>query len=216
MKLIFVILLCSVFFLSCIFPYIEKPNNTFKTLINKPRCNNSPKLNFNGIYSYQLESSDYNIGINYKNGTPTKFIDTPFVNKPVFFCANGLLAFSNSLWLDSLGYLDANKKFGTQKKSHLNNWGVYDISKDTIKAIIYIFSYDAGNPMFQSNFEGVIKNSDSILNWHLVPPYHKILLKKKNKFQFDFFTTPQNLYFKKVPIDSIINSSEAWINEFNK
>ena len=94
-------------------------------------------------------------------------------------------------------------------------WGTYEIKGDTVKASIY---YNFANPIVNNriaNFEGIIKNRDTILQWHLVEFYPK--LNKSTKETFDFlFKGKWDLYFKPLSIKPYMDSvsENAWILKY--
>ena len=196
----------------------QAPDKGFTTLINEKRLITNDKINFNGAY-HKIEKEDYNHGTDYENGKPTRYVDTPYLGSPVFFFKNGIVGFEYALILDSSYFLQGLKKYGTGEKAYAYKWGVYQIKDDTIKAIIYItylgrFLHGT-TQLLQSNFEGHLQNKDTIIGWHLVPPYPPLAM-SINENYFKFLSTSRNLYFKKVPIEGLIDPDKVWINKYRK
>jgi hypothetical protein len=204
---------------SCRFgPYIQTPNSKFATLINDKRVISNNKINFNGVY-HKIEKEDYHNATDYKNGVATRYVDTPFLDNPIYFFNNGVIGFRNTLSLDSITFVKNLEKYSTQKDSYTYDWGVYEITNDTIKAVLYI-AYDGSifkgmTQVLQSNFQGYISSKDTIFGWHLVPPYPPIV-KSPNELYFKFLTTPRDLYFKKIPIEELVDPEKVWINKYRK
>ena len=118
------------------------------------------------------------------------------------------LGFEPVVILDSSYFLQGLEKYGTGENAYAYKWGVYEIKDDTIKAIIYI-TYSGKflqgtTQLLQSNFQGYLYNKDSITGWHLVPPYPPVV-KSSNEEYFRFLITPRDLYFKKVPIERLVD-----------
>jgi hypothetical protein len=109
------------------------------------------------------------------------------------------------------------QKYDGDKKS-IQIWGVYNISLDTISAIIftpYTGGVLGGKKLYESHFQGIIKSRDSILQWRLVPPYPTVNLKAgENEWLIENAKKPINLFFKNVPVDKIIDPKKAWINKY--
>jgi hypothetical protein len=164
-----------------------------------------------------LEAKDYNQAIEYKNGNPTRFIDTPYLVNPIFFFSDGLVLYSEGTSPDSTSFNSWLSKYGQQKWS-ANRWGVFEIKHDTINAEIYTEYFDGTIKRLQlkiSHFEGTIKNKDTLSQWHMIPPYPKISLADGlNQQIFEYLKSPRDLYFKSVPTKALIDSSKAWINKF--
>jgi hypothetical protein len=215
---LFFILVC---FLGCRRLYIEGPNRQFSALINRKLTNKHTNhiLRFDGAY-HHIDSSSYHHGTDYKNGIPTRYVDTPYLDKPLIFFENGLMALNLSLYLNDTIFAQSMERFGTQKSSFLNDWGVYQIVGDTIKAIIYKsltgdpFS-QAGAIRYQFGFEGILVNSDTILQWQMIGPYSDVF-GRGNDYEYKVLSTPRDLYFKKAPIKELINPDNAWINDFKE
>jgi hypothetical protein len=198
--------------------YTQAPSYEFSTIINDSSGTENGKLNFNGAYHF-IEESNYNQGTDYENGKPTRVVAVPYLDKPVFFLKNNLMFFDNTLSLDSSVFFTGERMYGTDEKHYSNNWGTYKIENNVITAIFY-YPYVGGNLVGKgytqrllTYFQGNIKNRDTITDWHMIPPYPNIS-SKANQYEFNSFMTPRELYFKKVPIDKLINPDSAWINKF--
>jgi hypothetical protein len=139
------------------------------------------------------------------------------LDHPVFFFEDGKVAYYDALSLDSTGFRQWQQQYNTVQRS-LNCWGVYEVRNDTILAIIYLNYTGMWFKRKQtrlSYFQGVIKNTDTIQGWRMVPPYPEFAQKyEMNKKFFEDLTTPKDLYFKSVPAKTIIDPSKAWVNKF--
>ena len=74
--------------------------------------------------------------------------------------------------------------------------GDYVIQHDTILAKLPIMFYGTGMipKIYESYFQGEIKNQDTIANWRMIPPFPKAN-KKLNEDGFKYFKKPHQLYF---------------------
>ncbi|MCE2896177.1 MAG: hypothetical protein LW721_17230 [Flammeovirgaceae bacterium] len=164
---------------------------------------------------HQIKSS-YHLGLDYKDGKPTRYVDKVYLDYPVFFFDNGLMAYNEHIYIDSAGFNRDMSYARSQQDVYTNDWGVYEIKEDTIKATLYCsFSYVKGiygTRRLLCNFEGIIHNRDTIYQWKLVPPYPDVI-EAANR-DVDVLKTARDLYFKSVPIKQLINPEMAWINEF--
>jgi hypothetical protein len=62
---------------------------------------------------------------------------------------------------------------------------------------------------------GILKNRDSILQWHMILPYPDIIMDAmNNKEVFDFFKKPKDLFFTNIPAMKFVDPNKAWINKF--
>ncbi|HRP91207.1 MAG TPA: hypothetical protein PKX92_14360 [Edaphocola sp.] len=84
-------------------------------------------------------------------------------------------------------------------KSYENRNGIcgkYTIEGNVIFATdipITLVAWGGRMKIYYANFEGIIKNSDTILNWHMIPPYPKANKRLNDNFKFEI--TPKTLYF---------------------
>ncbi|MDJ1482936.1 hypothetical protein QNI16_20710 [Cytophagaceae bacterium YF14B1] len=151
-------------------------------------------------------------------GKPTRYIDTPYVDQPVFFCHNGLMAYNNALYLDSAVYSYNMEHYSVQEDAFQNEWGVYTVCSDTVKATFYMtLANDKFVPVTQRticHFEGVIQNDSTIRDWKLVPPYPKY--GPQSDFEINDMKQARTLTFKSVPIQRWIDPNNAWINRFRE
>ena len=211
-----VIFISSYSFVSCL--ATEKASDSFLLMLSSKKLIDN-RLNFEGGYQ-NINKENYNLPTDYKNGIPTRYVEIPYTDNALFFFENGLICYNRGLSLDSVGFRSWMLEFG-EEKGTLDNWGTYEIKGDTINAIIYI-SYRAKSriksvQLLQSNFQGIIKNSDTIMQWHLVPPFQKTAEEfHMNKGFLAYLKTPKDLYFKSIPIKSLVDPSKAWINELSK
>jgi hypothetical protein len=85
--------------------------------------------------------------------------------------------------------------FYSNPKNLLNSIGDYSLKVDTVKATIPIglFVWGMRVKTFLASFQGIVKNRDTIIDWHMIHPYPTANPKFNNGF-IDL-TTPKLLYF---------------------
>jgi hypothetical protein len=212
----FIKLFCLSFLLSsCFRVYIDKPNEINTLFKNILPVNG--RVNFEGIFQKNYEDIIAERSeLKYKDS-----LRTPFLYKPIIFFNSGIISMSSGyIGNDSLLYYNMDK-FGYKKKDFGFDWGTFTISGDTINATVYT-TYEAipnilmygGIKKLQSHFQGVLRNSDNIINWHMVPPYPKVLNRADQINEILESQKPINLIFRKIKIDGLIDPSKAWINKY--
>lgn len=178
----------------------RKVSKEFIAKINEPINNLDNKIRFDGVYHqathpYAIDKYIYGAIIFFDNGT-------------VYSAGSYKSLGEFQLW---------HQKYGDDKKS-MQIWGVYDISSDTISALIftpYPGGLLGGEKFYECHFQGIIKNRDSILQWHLVSPFPPVNVKAgENEWLIKNAQNPINLYFKNVPVNNIIDPKKAWINKY--
>lgn len=188
MSLCFKIICFAILLASCV--YTEKTSDSLKEMINQ-KHSTLERINFEGSF------------------TP---ISKYFLETPTTFFKNGLVYYDFADASDSVGYNTWVKKYFAIQKG---GWGTYSIVDDTIKAIVYVPYYDAFAHYIQTNFQGIIKDKNTILNWHVVKPYPKL---KKNLFEgFQYLLNRHyDLYLKRLSIRPVMDSiaEKAWINKY--
>ena len=212
-----IILFCTLLIYSCkVISYSTKQSNIFIAYHNNTSNKKSEFVKFNGAYQHILPES-YNYPIEYKEGKPTRFIDSPYLDQPLYFFENNFLYYEDrtttlekaNFWPKSL----------TPKKDfvyRLGGWGAYKINRDTINAIIYIDflkSYSGTHDILPCIFQGVFKNRDTISNWHIIEPFPSPKKILGNEGILEKLQKPVNLYFKIIPEKSFIDTNKAWINK---
>lgn len=66
-----------------------------------------------------------------------------------------------------------------------------------------------------TNYEGYLKDSTTIENWHMVPPYPKISEKfKRNIIESE--SLPHTYKFKYFPAKEKLDVTKAWISKYRK
>jgi hypothetical protein len=138
----------------------------------------------------------------------------PYLYGAIFFFDNGAVHYAGSS--STLDNLKAwHQKYDT-KDTRLN-WGVYQMASDTLKVIIfkpYPGGLLGGQKLYASHYTGIVKNRDSILQWHLTPPYPAVNLKAgENQYLIEKEKKPVNLYFKSVPVETIMNPHKTWMDK---
>jgi len=202
--------------ISCI--HTEKVNNDFLSMLKKPATGLVDKVNLQGGY-HTIRKEHLHFPTAYENGKPTIYIDTPYLDNPIFFFQNGLILYHDAIALDSNEFKSWQIKNGAEKWS-LNKWGVYTISHDTISAIIYISFFGRSfsrNKLLQCYFQGIIKNRNAIQQWHMIAPYPEDAREfDMNREVFEYLTGPKDLDFKPAPAKLLIDSNKAWILQYKK
>ena len=120
----------------------------------------------------------------------------------------------------NLGIVDtdsANFKSITEKILLKNcygiSWGKFSIENNLIKVNFCYQFFARGLRMkyFDANFEGVIRDENTITNWRMVAPYPKV----NNELNKNFEELKISKTLKFVPEEGItlIHSDKAWINK---
>jgi hypothetical protein len=199
--------------------HTEKASTNFVESLNSKKDTTVVNVLSHRVF-HHIEKESYHYPVDYVNGKPTRYVDTPYLEQPVFFFENKICLFEAStttLESKDLYLLDEKSKNYYYGKS---GWGVYDIDKDTVKAIIYIDFWGGRfftglRQRYLCNFQGIIKNNDTILQWRLIPPFPPINMKiSYNVNYIKYLKKPLDLYYKNVPAEKIINPSKAWINKY--
>jgi hypothetical protein len=180
----------------------EKVTKEFIAKLNEPNKDFKDKIRFDGGYQKTKPGS----------------ADDPYLYGSIFFFNNGMAHIAGSFRsLDefTLWY----SKYASDKSS-LQYWGAFHIADDTVKAIMYVPYQDGpigSQKLYEAHYQGILANRDSILQWHVVPPYPSIDLRAgENKWLFEHEKEAVNLYFKNVPVEKVIDPSKAWINKYRK
>ena len=164
-------------------------------MLANSKNNDTLKLNFEGAYSKAAK-------------TPETF----YLERPVYFFKNGLVFLEG----EGIGKDSLNNDLGMRK--YLKNdpvWGTYEITGDTINVSIR-YIYIGGFASYrQTNFQGIIKDKNTIIQWHVTKPYPK-LPKYKFKDYLSFFEDTVNLYYKPLSIKSYMDSisEKIWPNKY--
>jgi hypothetical protein len=185
--------ICILFFISSC-GATEKANDTFKRILNSPQSSSSQNLNFDGGFCFNSEKQY-------------------FLTNTMYFFKNGLIYNQEFSVRDSSIHEKWIRKYLSKEKT----WGTYEIKKDTINASIYEAYYDYRAHYIQTCYQGIIKNKDTILQWHMVAPYPKLT---KTKALSENYHIPNygryNLYFKQLAIKTFMDSisEKAWVNKY--
>jgi hypothetical protein len=200
--------------LFCLGCRIQKPTQGFIEQFNKPR---DTTVLFDRVY-YNIRKESYHYSIDYKNGIATSFVDTPFLDQPVFFTKSGVLLSRLNLTIleESDFKIDSLRD---NYKSNTEGWGIYSLLGDTINATIYV-NFTGGkafarNQFFECYYRGVLKNSDTLLHWQLVEPYPEINKAIPGNLEYlNFLKNPVDLHLKNVEVKKFIDPNKAWINKY--
>jgi hypothetical protein len=144
------------------------------------RPDSTSLIRFDGLYSL-YETSAGQKGERYKTYSPLIFLNSQKVKWGIY---------GGSYNFDDL-------KLSTYRKYPFsaNDVGDYVVHDDTIWAKIPVDLYGRGGLMttYEVYFQGGLKNRDTIVNWHMIPPYPKV--RKMEKENFKFLLKPNMLYF---------------------
>ena len=189
-------------------------------LIPQMITNDGPKeslLKYDGAYHY-ITSENYHHPLEYKNGVPIKFIDTPYLESPIFFFRNGNVLFVNSLILEKKNFFDTDALSTGEYPYRNQGWGTYNVINNNIYAIIFMdfvkgFLFRRGDRI-ACHFQGHLKDRNTILNWRMVSPYPNFKTRDpSNKEYADYMKKPLDLYYKETPEIKLIDPSKAWVNK---
>ena len=122
-------ILMILFFVGC--AHTEKVNAKFTQLINEQSNKSSDLLKLDGAY-HHISQESYHYPIDYKNGVPTRYIDSPYLEQPLFFFSNGIVLYEfRTTTLEAINFAQSlNDKSNIFYKE--GGWGVFSIKKDTI------------------------------------------------------------------------------------
>ncbi len=168
-------------------------------------------LRMDGAY-HHINKESYNYPIDYKNGIPGRYIDTPYLEQPLFFFNNGIVLFEYGL--TTLEAKDLKRDIlGNIYNS--NGWGTYKVIKDTIIAKIYV-GFQKGifipfSQRLECNFQGLIQNVDTIVKWRMIEPYPIIKRRIPSNLKYiEYLKNPVDLYFKLVSEKKDIDPNRSW------
>lgn len=220
--IIFFFQFCGLFFSCRSTIYVQKPTDIFGAILRDSAKKYNQVIQYDGVY-HHIDETDIHVDKDYENGNPKNYADTPFIGKSIYFLESNLIGSQMAACSDSNEFISRLKIYESMERDVINDWGVYKIEKDTIKAIIY-YAYTGGNILGKgytqrllTHFEGYLKNKDTIIGWHMVQPYpYPKIPFEPNSYEFNTFLKPRDLYFKKVPVDTIIDSKKVWINKYRK
>jgi hypothetical protein len=182
----------SILLASCI--TTEKPNDSFKRILNEPKTLSAANLNFEGAYNNNFNTEDY-------------------LQSPLYFFKNGLIYYQEGITLDSSKNEIWLRKYLADEKS----WGTYEVKGDTINACIFAPYHDYTTHYLQTYYQGIIKNKETITQWHIVEPYPKLSKPLSSDYLFPDYER-RSLYFKAIPIKPFMDSiaEKAWVNKYRK
>ena len=188
---------------------IEKPSAVFLSTLNEPpRDFSGSKLKFNGFYENSTFRDKLRLDAQGRLNT-NKYYSV----KPIFFFTNGLVVMDNASSYDSISY--ANTLVGINELT-FDAWGPFSIRHDTIRAIVYhhFFKNEAiGKRRNLTYFEGILKDSATIINWKMVPPYPKVNM-EANGGTMESEKKESTLKFVAFPAKTNIDSNNVWINKY--
>ena len=132
----------------------------------------SDRVRYNCIYRQVLPK--YHIPEQWKAGKPINYIDKPYLDHPLILFSDGKVYYDAHVWRDSSLFAET----FYWSKQNIEATGVYEIAEDTIKAIVYVnfqcnfrfnFHFYGLSKLRECHFTGIIKNKDTILQWHMAP-----------------------------------------------
>ena len=210
----------------------KQKEQDFTALINKKTGDCSGKLRLDGVYQnitlrhvydsflYAVRTIPprHNLLDPAGNHTDTIHLgpppDTNYVYHPLFFFNNGVCGGGDYFLIQN----PENYPGIYEKKGYYLEWGSYEICGDTIKAMSFN-NYSDYWPEFRiAYFTGIIQNTNTIINWHEVQPYHR---RHRPSNPHDLFLDnlekiPQTLTFLPCPGKSKIDSAKPWINKYRR
>jgi hypothetical protein len=210
MKKVFPLLLLMLY--GCIMK-IEKPSAAFLSTLNEPpRDFSGSKLKFNGFYENSTFRAD-ELRLDAQGRINT---DKYYSVKPMFFFINGLVIMDNAVSYDSTSYVNFMGSKGIINEQTFQAWGPFSIRHDTIRAIVYHFFFKnaaIGKRKNLAYFEGILKDSATIINWKMVPPYPKVNM-EANGGTMESEKKESTLKFVAFPAKANIDSNNVWINKY--
>jgi hypothetical protein len=192
---------------------IEKPSAAFLAALNAPPADFSGcKLKFNGFYDNTTFRAD-ELRLDAQGRINTRKY---YSVKPTFFFTNGFVFMDGASSLDSVGYTNIMGNKGLINEQTFDAWGPFSIRHDTIRAIVYhhFFKNEAiGKRRNLTYFEGILKDSATIINWKMVPPYPKVNM-EANGGTMESEKKESTLKFVAFPAKTNIDSNNVWINKY--
>lgn len=125
----------------------------------------------------------------------------------------------NNVMLCNLGISDTdstNFEYITQRILLKNfygiSWGKFKIENNLIKVHFYYQFFVCGLKMkyFETYFEGIIRDENTIVNWRMVAPYPNV--NKRLNENFEYLKMSKILKFVSQKGVKSIHSDKAWIN----
>jgi hypothetical protein len=191
-------------------PPPKKPDLNFTKMLNKSKSFENTQIRFNGFYNNETEFLE---NLNSTEKSKLNSQNNYFATSPIIFFKNGLIYFSHASYTGELRNIpSAITMYGER------NWGTFELTNDSIKAIIYCqFSRKAVETKcyLPCYFSGIIKDDETIIDWHMVQPYPKIIL-ETNINRFGSFIKPSILKFKVAGGKTKFNidSNAVWVNQY--
>ena len=99
--------------------YTEKVSGNFVTMLKEPESGLVKKVRMDGAYHF-IQKEHLNYPTEYINGKPTKYIDTPYLDGPVFFFDNGVIMYDYAFTLDSIQFRLYQQKNNAEKHAAFN------------------------------------------------------------------------------------------------
>ncbi len=187
-----------------------KASEQFIDLMIKKKNLDDVNLNFSGFYNKDIQENALISEVIVSQG---KY----FSENPFFFFRNGLIFSLVGQASDSGGFSRGILKYPPTTKYGNRNWGTYDVNRDTINAMIFCQLSRNDNAQLyayrECHFQGLIKDSVTIVDWKLIPPY-PIYSERFDKGLIDDFINPSVLKFKKFPVKDSIDSNSVWVNDY--
>jgi hypothetical protein len=179
MRLILVFIILAFIIINC---DVYKTNGFSGIDFNTIKADTTFSLRTDGLYTVKDNA------ISIYDGKPKPKVYSPliFLNKKKVLWTVNVVSYDDSdLKLSS--YLDY--------PNFTDAIGDYVVRNDTIWAKIPITLKGRGAALnaYESYFQGEIKNRDTIINWHMIPPFPKA--NRKWNDNFDFLIKPNQLYF---------------------
>lgn len=188
--------------------YTQKASNQFVAIYNTHnQQKQNSQLQTNGSYLMQDSRLLYR---------QTKTINDDEFNRPLVFFKDGTV-----LWLEASTNSEAEFKPWLRKFAYghwgLDRWGVYEVSNDTVHAVIYLQwegRIIGTSQLRETHFKGIIKNG-FIAGWHMVEPMPNIDTSRPgNSEQLTIYRTATDAVFTPGTLQDSLDTHKAWINKY--
>ena len=177
----------------------EKNWDGLLNILNASHADESKAIRYDGVYCWTNSQAEVrNERIRYL--------------APVMFYKNGLM------YADQFSYLDSSilrYQFITSNNHHdeiRKNFGVYKLNHDTLDCFFYTGFIGRGLSVKSriAHYTGILKGSDTITKWHMIPPYPKI---SPNFRDLEDSSAPKTAVVKPFPAD-LLDADKIWLNKY--
>jgi hypothetical protein len=166
-------------------------------VLRHPMPNAVSKPRFDGIYEVDRTNDIHSI---------------VFTNPAIFF-ENGIIDAHtggnvNYQWLVD-GYT---RRLGKP----FMRFGAFEMLGDTINAYFFTALSKRADVLdwYAVHFNGILKDRNTIVNWHMVPPFPAQPFLPGGKLEFP--TAPATLVFKPHPVQHLLDMHSLWLEQYRK